>query len=338
MKNIRYFLTAISFIALLALTAFAQEQMYNVSANDTPRGYVLGPGDVLSIKVLGDSQFDAETVIIDDDGMIQLPFIDNPIQAQCRTEREMRVEVTKALGKYLKSPQVTVTAKERKSRPAATVSGAIQAPQLVEMRRQVRLWELISFAGGPTEDAGSVVQLYRTRPPMCASQSEIDEFNQMTANGNDVPPRFYSINSLKKGLVEANPVIYPGDVIYIPVASPVYITGMVLAPQGVRLKEGGLSLTRAIGMVGGLQREASKKDVFIRRLKPGTQEYAEPMVVNYELISKGQQKDIMLEPYDIIEVGKTKKSTTQIILETIIGVGKTAATGFSQVLPQRVLY
>ena len=55
--------------------------------------------------------------------------------------------------------------------------------------------------------------------------------------------------------------------------------------------------------------------------------------VNYDLIKKGQQKDVMLEPYDIVEVDKAKKGIGQILLE--IATGGLASTVTN--LPVRIL-
>lgn len=46
----------------------------------------------------------------------------------------------------------------------------------------------------------------------------------------------------------------------------------------------------------------------------------------------------MLEPYDIIEVDKSKKSIAQTILEIATGAGRSAIGGFGTALPTRVLY
>ena len=153
----------------------------------------------------------------------------------------------------------------------------------------------------------------------------------------DVPSRLYSISDIKQGKEESNPIIYPGDLIVVEKSSPVYITGEVMQPQGVRLAEGGLPLTQAIAMVGGVRREAKTKDIKIYRLKDNSKD-REIISVNYDLIKKGEQKDVMLQPYDIIEVDKSKKSIAQTILEIATGVGRTALSGFGNTLPTRVLY
>ena len=120
-------------------------------------------------------------------------------------------------------------------------------------------------------------------------------------------------------------------------ASPVYITGEVITPQGIFLKEGGLSLSEAIAKIGGVRREAKTKDIKIYRLKANSKD-REIIKANYDLIRKGQQKDIMLEPFDIVEVDKAKKNIAQTILEMALGVGRTALGGFGNALTTRVLY
>ncbi len=60
--------------------------------------------------------------------------------------------------------------------------------------------------------------------------------------------------------------------------------------------------------------------------------------VNFDLIKKGKQKDVMLEPYDIVEVDKSKKSIKQIVFEMATGLGRTALTGVSAGIPNKVLY
>ncbi|MEJ7699966.1 MAG: hypothetical protein WKF71_10025 [Pyrinomonadaceae bacterium] len=67
---------------------------------------------------------------------------------------------------------------------------------------------------------------------------------------------------------------------------------------------------QALAMVGGVRREAKTKDIKIYRLKANSKD-RETISVNYDSIKKGQQKDVMLEPYDIVEVDKAKKSIQQ---------------------------
>jgi polysaccharide export outer membrane protein len=319
--------------AALLQMSFAQDVMVTP---EPQKGYLVGPGDEITGKVLGEPQFDF-VATIDEDGKFQVPFFEQPIEATCRTEKELRREVTKLISKYLRNPQISVRVTDRKSRRPATIFGEVRNAQQVELRREARLLELISFAGGVTDAAGGMIQIFRTQPPMCAEGPEENNWKAESQNALDVPSRMYSLTSLREGKEEANPLIYAGDVIVVQRATPVYITGEVGAPQGIYLKESGTSLIEAIAQVNGVSRQAKTKDIKIYRLKANSKD-REIINVNYDRIKKGEQKDIMLQPYDIIEVDKSKKSIAQIILETVSGVGMSAVNTVGTGLPMRVLY
>lgn len=321
-------------IALAAVFAAAQTTNGPASPADE-KGYLLGPGDEVTGKVMGEPQFDF-VATVDEDGKIAVPFFDKGVPAQCFTERQVRDDVEKLLAKYLKNPQLSLRVTDRKSRPPATIYGEVRTPQQVILTRRTTLLELLSFSGGVNEEAGGMIQVFRTRKPVC---EEDKAENNMWGGSDalDVPSRMYSLSSLRLGKEEANPEIFPGDVIVVQKASPVYITGEVIQPQGIYLKEGGLSLSEAIAKIGGVRREAKTKDIKIYRLKSGSKD-REIISANYDLIREGKQKDIMLEPYDIVEVDKSKKSVGQIILDVVAGAGRTALGGFGNALPTRVLY
>jgi len=316
----------------LSQISFAQE-----ITTDGQRGYLVGPGDVVAIKVLGEKDFDVDEVTVDEDGKIQIPFFEQGVLAKCRTEKELTTDVRQLLTKYLKSPQVTVRVKQRNSRPPATIYGEVRQQQQIVLTREARLLELLSFAGGVTEDAGGMIQVFRTRKPMCGEDTGDILWDSKTQDKSDVPSRMYSLSSVKAGREEANPIIFPGDIIVVQRAAPVYITGEVMSPQGIYLKDGSLSLTEAIAKIGGVKREAKTKDIKIYRLKANSKD-REIISANYDQIKAGKQKDLMLEPYDIVEVDKTKKSIAQIIFETVTGTAKTAFGGIGGALPQRILY
>ncbi len=300
---------------------------------EAPRGYLVGPGDEITGKVLGEPQFDF-VATIDEDGRFQVPFFDKPVEASCRTEKELRADVTQLLSKYLKSPQVSVRVTQRKSRPPATVYGEVRTQQQVDLRRNARLLELISFSGGETEKASGMVQVFRTQRMMCVENSNKSDDWMAEAEANSgVPSRQYSLAALRSGREEANPMIYPGDLIVVQKANPVYVIGEVNALREIPITGNGLSLTEAIAQSGGFSRQAKTKLVTIRRLKANSKD-REIIPVNFDQIKKGTQKDIVLQPYDIIEVDKAKKSIAQTVLEIATGSARNAAN----ILPQVIFY
>ncbi len=317
----------------LIQSVFAQE---TVPVSDV-KGYLIGPGDEIVVKVLGEKDFDFEA-LVDENGNIEVPFFEKPVSAMCKSERDLRSEVTKLLGKYLRTPQVSVRVKERnQSRDTVMIYGAVLKQQEVILGRQFRLSELIAASGGETEEAGGMVQVFRNRPPMCGDPVEIKEWKAQLADTNQIPSRLYSLSSIRSGNMESNPVIYPGDVIEVEKAKPVYIIGEVNSAQGVYIREDGLTLREAITKVGGVGRGVKVKEIKIFRLKPNSKE-REEIPVNWELLSKNQGKDPILEPYDIVEVNKAKKPIKDIILELVIGGARTVFQGVTSGAGSKILY
>ena len=310
-------------------------QIDTVSAN-TNRGYLLGPGDQITVKVLGEKDFDFESEV-DEKGNVVVPYSDASISAMCKNDREVRAEVVKIFSKYLRNPQISLRVSERKSRNPVTIGGEIKTPGNVTLTRQTRLQELIAFSGGTTEDAGGLVQILRPQPPLCGTQEEIDQWKAESSNVTGIPSRMYSLSGVALGSEESNPVVYAGDLIFIQKAKPVYFTGEVVSARGLIIPEGGLSLSTAVGMLGGVTRTAKTKDIKIYRLKPDSKDRT-IVSVNLEAIKKGEQKDVMLEPYDIVEVDKTKDSFLQILLKAVTGAGITGISTIATGGASRILY
>lgn len=179
-----------------------------------------------------------------------------------------------------------------------------------------------------------MVQVFRPQAPVCGSDSDISQWRAEAIDG--LSSRMYSMSRIKLG-GEGNPVIYAGDVIVVQKANPVYFTGEVKSPQGVRLPEGGLSLMQAIAMIGGVNREAKTKDIKIYRLKQDSKD-REIISVNYDLIKKEEQKDVMLQPYDIVEVDKAKEGIGQTLLKLVVGAGTQGAAAIATGGASRILY
>lgn len=321
--------------AIFASAALAQVPQA-VPVSTQAKGYVLWPGDEVTGKVLSEPDFDFVSTV-NEDGNIEVPFFDKPIKAQCRTERDLRADVSKLLQKYLKQPQLSLRVTDRKSRPPATISGEVNAPQQVVLFRKVTLLEMLSVAGGVKDEAGGTIQVFRTQPPICSDDAEGSNWKVAGDDPAGVPSKVYSIGDVKVAKEESNPIIYPGDVIMVQRASPVYITGEVNSPQGVYIKEGGLTLSEAIAKIGGPRREAKTKDIKIYRRKGDSAE-REVIRANYDLIRKGQQKDIALEPYDIVEVDKARASIAKSILDIAMGAGKTLISSGASQAGYRVIY
>ncbi len=286
---------------------------------DTQKGYLIGPGDVISIKALGEPTFDVEAMTVDEDGILQIPYSEVPLVAKCKTERGLQAEVVQAWSKYLRKPQISLRVTQRNSRPPVSIYGEVRVPGPVPLTRKAHLLEMISFAGGVTEKSGGVIQVFRTRPPICGDANAATDWKSQSDSVLDVPSRLYSIESLRQGRDESNPEIFAGDIILIQKAAPIYVTGEVMKPGEMSIPEGGLPLTQAVAMASGITREAKTSNVKIYRRKVGSPQ-PEIIAVNYSQIKKGTQKDVMLEPFDIVEVDKASKKFTDYLLEFATGI------------------
>lgn len=324
-------------LTAFGVTAFAQNQSTNSNADFRPgsssvdnqgiRRYRLGPGDILDVRVFGQADLNS-TVEIDEDGNISsLPFIEEPIPALCKNEREVQKIITEAYSKYILQPRVSVRIVDRKSRPPAIVFGAVRLPSRVTMNRRLRLHEVLVTAGGVTQNANGTIDILHTESEMCGEfdESLTDEppATPLAANHpkeSDVGKlESYKITDLKGGSSENNPYIRPGDIVIVNEGEPVFVTGLVNQPRELVIKDD-LSLARALAMAGGPQKMANTSQVYIYRKREGKID-SEPLKVDYDAIRKGKQPDVLLQAYDIIDVRPVGSFSARNIGEVLKGLG-----------------
>src|SRR5688572_3983494 len=343
-------IVAAAFLLSLALFANAQEPQQQQSsappvAAQSPgldvqgiKTYLLGPGDVIDVRVFGQPELSSNVQVDSDGNLSALPFIEKPIPAKCRTDKDVQKDISAAYSKFINNPQVSVRISERNSRQPATVFGAVRQPTRVEMKRKVRLNELMAASGGFTERASGTIQILHTEPLMCPEPGE--EELAAPIDGTKIPLSIVKISELRAGKVDANPVIRPGDYVLVTEAEPVYITGSVMSPGGVYLRED-LMLSRALAMVGGARKEAKLTDVRIFRQVPGSANQ-EVISVDVAAIKKNQKPDVALQAYDVIEVPEAGMFSSSRIGSTLVGALtgglSSAITNTGMYLPNRVIY
>jgi polysaccharide export outer membrane protein len=114
------------------------------------------------------------------------------------------------------------------------------------------------------------------------------------------------------------------------------MTGAVVSPSGIFLREH-LTLSRALAMVGGTRKEAKNSEIRIFRQKPGSSEQ-EIILVDYSAIKKNQKPDVLLMPYDVVEVPEAGMLSSQRIASTLMGAVTGVISSTSTYLPQRIIY
>jgi len=324
-------------VSLCAATASAQTTVATTLPGrgvvpDVSQTYKIGIDDVVIIRVFGHPELSREAPV-SSSGNIRLPFFDE-IPAVCLTETELAELIASKLKKYLRDPQVDVIVKEYRSQPVA-VMGAVTHPGRFQLQRRVRLLELLSYAGGPAPNAGSTLFIiHDTDKTSCdkALASEKDTSGAASpvstpgAAAGPVDPEVkailssYKLRDLLVGSPESNRFVEPGDIISIPEADQIFITGSVVRPGAMPLRSN-LTLLNAISMAGGFGPEASRKNVRLIRHDPNSSTRTET-VLNVEDIEKRRAEDILLQPNDVVTVQSSavknlKKSFMQIIPATV---------------------
>jgi len=277
--------------------------------------YRIGPGDVLTIVVRKAPELSLEAVRVDQRGLIRIPMIDDGVPAACKTESELATDIKKLYLEYKTNPSVEVFVKDFQSQPVAVI-GAVDKPGQFRLQRQVRLLELISFAGGHTDKAGRVINvIHAGGTNICAKDAA---GNSVKGEGQSLS--VFKLNDTLAGVEAANPFIQPGDVVSLPEADQVFVVGYVYLPKAIPLKDKPITVSGAIAMAGGPQREASTSKVrIIRQVADGASKQEIP--VDLKAILKLKSPDIALLPNDIVEVGaSTSKQIIHMLMGSVPGV------------------
>ena len=332
-------------LATLSATALAQTQSgggdFQPSSGIDNQGikrYRLGPGDVLDVRVFGQPDLNGQYEVDEEGNISSLPFVEDPIPAKCRNEKEIQKLITDAYSKYILKPRVSVRITNRLSRPPAIVFGAVRMPSRVSMNRRLRLHEVLVTAGGVTQNANGTIDVLHTEPEMC---TEADDMPTSVAVATAVASNHskesdigqletYKIVDLKGGSAANNPYIRPGDIVIVNEGEPVFITGAVIQPRELVIKDQ-LTLGRAIAMAGGAQKLANTAQVHIYRRKDG-KIGSEDLKFDYDAIRKGKAPDVLLQAYDIIDVRAVGTFSPKSLGEILKGLG----TGSLGTLPMRI--
>jgi polysaccharide export outer membrane protein len=323
-------LNSLGLIALLVLLNPFQAQAQEVRPTENEQSatsaspadlYRIGAGDVLEVRVYNRPQLSRDAVRVDNRGMIRMPIIESDIVAGCRTESELAGEVAALYLKYQRHPHVDVFVKDYSSKPVAVI-GAVDKPGQFQLQRRVRLLELVSLAGGPTERAGQRI--------LVAHSSEISPCGAGAAGVAADASGFesYDLNNTLKADAEANPYVRSGDIITLPEAQQVFVVGNVFHPTSISLKER-ITVSQAVAMAGGTMSDAKKESIRILRQLPGSSTKTE-IVVDLNAISKRKAEDVELKANDIVEV---PTSAGKRLLHSLINAVIPGASG----LPLRVI-
>lgn len=183
---------------LIAVAVFAQSAICQVLAADAP--YHIGVDDTININVWKNPELTVD-VPVRPDGMVTMPLIGD-VRAGGLTPEQVAKNIEQKLRAYIRDPRVAVIVTELVSHEFLSrvrVTGAVVEPSSMPYRQGMTILDVVLEAGGTTEFASANnTRLYRKV---------------------DGTTKIYKIrlkDILKKGKLDTNMALQPGDVVTIP--------------------------------------------------------------------------------------------------------------------------
>ena len=256
--------------------------------------YLLGPDDQITIRAAECEEISDKAVRVGLDGYIRLPLVGR-VRAAGFTVAQLETDLMGRLKEFVREPEVAVAVTEFRSQPVSVI-GCVKAPGIHQLQGQKTLIEILSLAGGLADDAGPVVKVTRRL-----------EMGRIPLPGAaDDSTGEYSVAQVKLQAVlqasspEQNIVIRPHDVISVPRAEMIYVTGQVVRSGGFVLNEReSISVLQALALAGGLDRAASPKNSRILRRASAASSRVE-VPVDLSKIMDSRAEDLPLKPDDIL--------------------------------------
>jgi polysaccharide export outer membrane protein len=252
------------------------------AAQVSTANYVIGPKDLLEIKVQEIAELNVERRV-QDDGSIDLPLL-GQVTASGVSPMDLRDRIAAMLtAKYVNQAYVTVNVKEYANRPIL-ILGGVARPGALNVAGRWTLQQAILNAGGLAQGAGKQIAILRTAENGLTDRLEIDS---------------------DELFVRLNPVwnipIYPGDVVNVGTRqeSFIYFLGEFKTIGAVKvMSDEKLTLLRMVARVGGLTERAAKGSLRIKRTD--AEGKTVEIQANYSRILAGKDRDVLLLPDDVV--------------------------------------
>ena len=258
-------------------------------------------GDIIDVDVVGGFEFDWRGTLTPEGFLDGMEGVTEPIYGLCRSEVAIGSEIAKVLGRTLRDPKVVVRILDRSNRAVVRLDGAVRTATRFQIKRPVRLRELIVMAGGLIDGASGEISIFRPKDLSCRPTIIPASTGSQTVTGGQDNASISSnikISDLLSGKVEADPQILSGDIITVNRALPIYVIGAVVNPRPIYSREK-MTLSRLIASAGGLAKDADASKVFVFR-RDGIE--VKSIEVDLIKIKNGNLEDEVLRPFDIIEV------------------------------------
>ncbi len=264
----------------------------------SPMAYILGPDDVVEIKVMIPEEQEPEIEMktaVTRDGKLRCPFL-GKIDAAGRSVEQITELLTELYADgYYQQPYVEVTVREHRSRQAMVFGYVSNPGNYPIMGARTSLLHLLLDAGGLGAGAGNDVAIMRG--PSFYNGIEAEGLGQVTENIN--------IEELvRQGDLRHNVWIHPGDMVHVRPEAPAdyyYILGFASDGAYELPEDRQIGVMGAIVGAGGLGTVSRPQYTYLMRYEDGRQT---PTVYQIDLsrIAAGKDPDIPVQPEDRIIV------------------------------------
>ncbi len=204
-------------------------------------GYVLGPDDTIQVVVYGQTEFNV-TTRIKSDGSIIMPLIGS-VKAAGQTNLGLGNLITDQLtkGGFLRSPIVNVEILNYVSK-TANIAGKVTQPGILPLDRPYRVLEALLKSGWVRDQGAAYVYLRRSGQP----------------------EQQLLVEDLVRGGPDRDPLLRPGDTVFVPDAEMFFVTGQVARP-GLFPILPGMTIRQALATAGGATQNGSANKVGLVR-------------------------------------------------------------------------
>jgi polysaccharide biosynthesis/export protein len=282
----------------------------------TPLDYALGPDDQIVIRAIDAEEISGTPYRIDAAGNVDLPLV-GILHAGGLTVGAFKAALVERLKSWVKEPMVTVVVTEFRSLPIS-ILGAVNKPGVYQVNGNKRLFEVLSLAEGLKPEAGNWVKVTRLKSSgvLPLRGAKLDQTGDY----------WVAEVKVKSILAASNPAeniaVRPNDVISVPSADLVYVTGCVRKSGGFVMNEKeSISVLQALSLAEGLDRlSAARKSRILRLPTDGSARIELP--IDIQKILEGKAQDVPLIANDILFIpNSTAKNVAMRTLETAISLG-----------------
>jgi polysaccharide biosynthesis/export protein len=292
--------------------------------------YLVSPEDLLEVMVFDVPELSHDYRVTAGGGIV-MPLLAGPIPAVGLTLEQLGARIGERLraAGLVTNAQVTVMVKESRAHAIAVV-GAVRQPQSVRALGRTTFLDVVSQAGGFTDDVGNTAIISRGEMALRALENAAGKENPGAASA---VPGTVIVNLrelLASGDSRLNLDVYPGDRVTVKRAGIVYVVGAVARPGGFTLKTEHEELTvlKALALAENMKSTAREEKGMILRKNSEAADGRDEIPVNLKLIMANRAPDVPLRANDVLFVpDSTSKKAIRKAAETMVGFGTAIGTG-----------